>query len=205
MATGRTGYTPPTNASSMLGPSQMADIYAWFDARVDLSVANAAALPSSGNWTGRQAITQDYGLLYWWNGTGWKAVSPSNVRFKGSIVTATALTANTNIAYSTIVEDTAVGWNSTSNSYTIPVAGTYLVLAQVKQSTSVSVGIAVRKNGTNVAYSGSAPATNTGGIQIAHYEVCAAGDTISAIVGANITTASDAPAHNNFLEIVRLA
>lgn len=76
MATGRTGYTPVVNSDPMQGPSQISDVYAWFDARIDLSVPSYSSLPTTGNWKGRRAITEDTGWL-WWNtdgGTGWKRV-----------------------------------------------------------------------------------------------------------------------------------
>lgn len=140
---------------------------------------------------------------YIWNGTAWIAAN-AGVRFTGSIATATALAANTPIKYSTIVEDTASGWSASTGLYTVPFAGTYLFTCQVKQSTSVSVGIAIQKNGATIVYSGSAPASNTGGVSIAWVQQCAAGDTINTIIGAAITTAVDVGA-NNYLSIVKVA
>jgi hypothetical protein len=88
MATGRTGYTPIPNSDPMQGPSQISDVYAWFDARIDLSVANYSSLPTTGNWKGRRAITEDTGWL-WWNsdgGTGWKRiVSGKNPVYPSSV------------------------------------------------------------------------------------------------------------------------
>jgi len=186
----------------------MADIYAWFDARLDLSVANAAALPSTGNWTGRQAITTDYGLLYWWNGTGWKQVSPSSVRFKGSVLNGAAVAVNTNVNYSTIVEDTASGWNATNKNYVIPIPGAYLIIAAMKADTSGPGGdsMALFKNGSKVVQSPNGPSGNFTGLLLTHYEVCAAGDTLAVqFGGVPFTMQDDHPAHNNYFEVVRIA
>lgn len=54
-----TGGTPPTNASTFAVPADMADIYDHFGGQSMFSVANAAALPASGNWLGRQAMAED--------------------------------------------------------------------------------------------------------------------------------------------------
>lgn len=62
--TGRTGYTAPTNASAANFATDLANVYAWFDALVGESKANAAALPSSGNWVGRLITTVDTGAVY---------------------------------------------------------------------------------------------------------------------------------------------
>jgi hypothetical protein len=76
---------------------------------------------------------------------------------------------------------------------------------QLKQSSTANVGIAIQKNGSNLVYSGSAPASVTGGVSISWIEQCAAGDTINTIVGAAMTTAVDTGAHNNFLALAKVA
>lgn len=47
----------------------------WVRDNVDASVANAAALPSTGNWYGRVLRTADDHQLFFWNGTGWTQMS----------------------------------------------------------------------------------------------------------------------------------
>ncbi|MEO2134597.1 hypothetical protein [Microbacterium sp.] len=37
-------------------------------------VATASALPMTGNWVGRRLLAADTGVLYRWNGSGWKAL-----------------------------------------------------------------------------------------------------------------------------------
>jgi len=59
-----TGGTAPTNASSVDVAGDIADVYDHFGAQSKFSVANAAALPASGNWVGRLAMTEDTKWLY---------------------------------------------------------------------------------------------------------------------------------------------
>jgi len=141
---------------------------------------------------------------YFWNGTAW-ILSVGGVRFTGSITTTTNITSNTIIKYSTILEDTASGWSASTGKYTIPFSGEYLIVAQGKQTTTAQFGIAIQKNGTNIVYSPSSAGAVTGGTCLTYLAQCAAGDAITAIVGASITTATDSGASNNFLQIVRVA
>ena len=59
-----TGGTPPTGGSEFEPHEDIAAVYAHFGAESMFSVANAAALPSSGNWLGRTLMTQDTGDVY---------------------------------------------------------------------------------------------------------------------------------------------
>lgn len=59
-----TGGVPPTNASPFAVPADMADIYDHFGDQTMYSVANAAALPASGNWKGRTLMAEDTGAVY---------------------------------------------------------------------------------------------------------------------------------------------
>ena len=134
---------------------------------------------------------------------------PTVTRFKGSILTPTAITHDANINYSTIVEDTAGGWNAAGAYYSIPAVGTYLFASQIKSDTSGTgqASILLRKNGANVAASPNSPSGSFVGINLVHYETCAVADQISvwAHGGANWTTINDSPAQNNYLEIVKIA
>lgn len=208
--TGNTGYTAPTNGSPFQPPADMAAIYKWWDDRVGVSVATASALPTSGNWVGRTIFVADEGnfrVCTALPGT-WSPVSPATVRFKGSILTSTAVAANTNISYTTIVEDTTSGWSATNKNWAAPFAGTYLICVACKTTSAgpgVNSSVAIMKNGTAVAKSSNVPTSGYAGAALTHFETLAAGDTVSAQITTAYTTISDSPAHNNFLEIVRLA
>lgn len=86
-----TGGTPPTNASTFDAANDIADVYAHFGAQAQYSVANAAALPASGNWVGRHLMTEDTDAWYLCTalpGTWSKVTQPATVA--GSTVTPTA-------------------------------------------------------------------------------------------------------------------
>ncbi len=44
------------------------------------------------------------------------------------------------IALSSVVTDTASGWNATANTYTVPVTGTYLIISSVRLTDSLPTG-----------------------------------------------------------------
>jgi hypothetical protein len=54
-----TGATKPTNATSVDVAGDIADVYDHFGDQNKYSRANAAALPASGNWLGRQLMAED--------------------------------------------------------------------------------------------------------------------------------------------------
>lgn len=66
-----TGGTPPTGGSEFKPHEHIAEAYAHFGDAGMFAVANAAALPSSGNWPGRQLMTEDTGIVYQWDGADW--------------------------------------------------------------------------------------------------------------------------------------
>jgi hypothetical protein len=156
--TGRTGYTAPTNTSPMVGPSQMADIYKWFDDRIDLSVATASALPTSGNWAGRRAIVLDRGVLYFHNGTSWApALSKlSHVEYTTNVI---GLTDGTGFSAHNYAIDSA----NTTDAGLVTVAtpdvtlrdpGVHSVswaIAMTAVSTSAGSVLAISLNGTQIA------------------------------------------------------
>ena len=54
-----TGATKPTNATTVDVAGDIADVYDHFGAQGKYSVTNAAALPASNNWVGRQLMAED--------------------------------------------------------------------------------------------------------------------------------------------------
>lgn len=92
---GRTGYTPITNASAMLGPAQITAVYEHFDPLVDGSRLDATGLPSTGNWQGRTLFLEDTKTVAVWNGsawirfdTQWQSYTPTRVSNSGGVLTA---------------------------------------------------------------------------------------------------------------------
>lgn len=92
---GRTGYTPITNASAMLGPEQITAVYEHFDPLVDGSRLDATGLPSTGNWQGRTLFLEDTKTVVVWNGsawirfdTQWQSYTPTRVSNSGGVLTA---------------------------------------------------------------------------------------------------------------------
>lgn len=147
MATGRTGYTAPVNSGTFQPPADMADIYKWFDDRIDLSVATAASLPSTGNWSGRQAVALDTGVLWYWD-TAWKTpqmpqiwVDRANVAVTAgggawsSLATSAWMTESKNVGFAT--------WNGT---IVAPLTGRYRLDSGVYGNNSAI--LAVTKNNT---------------------------------------------------------
>ncbi len=84
-----TGGTPPTNASAFAVPADITAVYDHFGGPTFYHVANAAALPSSGNWAGRQCMTDDTDALYAHNGTAWRLVSQPWTVFTPSLLSGT--------------------------------------------------------------------------------------------------------------------
>jgi hypothetical protein len=158
--TGRTGYTAPTNAQAPEGPAQIEDVYEHFDPLIDGSVANAAALPSTGNFVGRRCHTQDTDTLWictnaggsgTWiilaNGPTARAVRTSQtVAINGS--TFTDLSANAN--WSTSSPGQVVGFAAYSNGWTVPRTGVYAVSYSCIADGSMVTGLTVNKS-TSVA------------------------------------------------------
>mgnify|MGYP001205046780 CR=1 FL=1 len=92
---GRTGYTPITNASAMLGPAQITAVYEHFDPLVDGSRLDATGLPSTGNWQGRTLFLEDTKTVVVWDGaawirfdTQWISYTPTRVNNSGGTLTA---------------------------------------------------------------------------------------------------------------------
>lgn len=130
-------------------------------------------------------------------------------RFKGSILTATALTTGSNINYSTVSEDTYGAWNSTSHYWVVPVAGLYFAAVQFNWGTTApSTGPAIKilggaSNATAEVQSQNAPSIGSGGGFSTYGFVRAnAGDQLSVqLVNSGFTTVSASPADNNFFEL----
>lgn len=64
-----TGGTPPTGASPFRPPEDYKAVYDHFGGPGMFSVANAAALPASGNWPGRTLVARNTGMI-WVNPSG---------------------------------------------------------------------------------------------------------------------------------------
>lgn len=129
-------------------------------------------------------------------------------RFRGSILSATALTTGTNINYSTVSEDTYGGWNSTSHYWVAPAAGLYYATVQFKWGTTTPAsGPAVKilggaSNATGELFSPNAASISAFcGVGTAGFIRANAGDQLSVqLTGAGFTTQADS-ADNNIFEI----
>jgi hypothetical protein len=77
--TGRTGYTAVSNSKVPDFGGDITAVYAHFDALINETRANAAALPISGNWAGRLIGVQDTGAVYWWTGSAWRPTALGTV------------------------------------------------------------------------------------------------------------------------------
>ncbi|QOC24845.1 hypothetical protein IC744_06685 [Microbacterium hominis] len=92
-----TGGTPPTGASPFRPPEDIAAVYDHFGDGSLFAVANAAALPASGNWPGRTLMVQDLNVLYMWTGSQWivaglrpRSLTPSPTFFQMGRTTVTS-------------------------------------------------------------------------------------------------------------------
>lgn len=70
-----TGGDPPIGSSEFNPPLHFDEVYQHFGAPDMFAVANAAALPASGNWPGRTLMTDDTKTLYMWTGSAWIVVN----------------------------------------------------------------------------------------------------------------------------------
>lgn len=139
---GRTGYTPITNASPMLGPDQVTDVYEHFDPLVGESRATAAGLPATGNWLGRQIMAEDTGALYQCTalpGTWRRIWSPGTPFAEAAGSASIAATGTTSIPFP---------------------AGRFTVAPLVEVTVITSGGV------VSVAYLGSPPTTTAVGVRI---------------------------------------
>lgn len=132
-------------------------------------------------------------------------IAASPVYFFGSLLTSTAVSTLVNINLTTIVADTATGWDSTNHRYVFKVAGLYLVNGAVKcNSTATALGLGFIKNGAVFAYapnSASAAFAGAAGSFVAQFAV---NDTIAIAPSTTYTSQSDSPAHNNFMTITQI-
>lgn len=171
MATGRTGYTAPVNGDTFQPPADMAAIYAWFDSRIDFSVSTATALPTTGNFKGKQAITEDTGQLWWFNGTAWVAVGASNPFFTyyktGAFNWSSTETDHT--WDSSPVEGSLAGWTTTDRiTFTCTRGGLWRISGQIASQANAasSANITVYLNGA--AYRRFDGSTGNGGAFTSH-------------------------------------
>lgn len=126
-------------------------------------------------------------------------------RLKASILAATALSTGSNIAYSTITEDSYGGWNATSHFWVVPVAGLYKASLQFKWNGTPPgspPAANILKNGSNALVSANASSTATfAGLSSSGFVRANAGDTIAVqLANAGFTTQVDT-ADNNFLTL----
>ena len=97
-----TGGTPPTNASPFAVPADIAAVYDHFGDAVNFSAATVAALPSSGNWAGRQVyVTADDGI-YRWTGSAWRR--NGNLAAEATRATQFTLSGTANVATAVIFD-----------------------------------------------------------------------------------------------------
>lgn len=170
-----------------------------------IAPGSTAAAFGSGAYVGQYIDDPSLGLLRW-NGTAWLAVVPTlpSVRFKGYLNGGENVTVSTNMAFH-VSEDTNSAWNSSSNYWVCPVAGTYLFIGSIKNNaTGAASSIRFMKNGTTAFASPNFVSQAYGGGSATYYARLAVGNTIAMQSGASYTCQSDAPADNNFLEIVQV-
>lgn len=94
--TGFTGYTGVSNDNTFAPPADITAVYAHFDPLIGETVATAADLPASGNWTGRSIFVADQGRVLVWSGSAWiipsSKVAGISVLAGSQLLTATAAT-----------------------------------------------------------------------------------------------------------------
>lgn len=88
-----------------------------------------------------------------------------------------------------------------SGVYTVPKAGVYRLVAQVKFNTTTNTAFLLKKNGANVAYGYNQASAAFGGAFLDVTIRAAVGDTFTWQVASGITTQNDAPAENTFAYI----
>lgn len=146
-------------------------------------------LPASGKIT-----STNWGLM-----VAYLAFQRNPPRFKGSITSATALTASTPIKFPSIY-DTASGYNVSTGQYTVQYPGTYRIQTQLKWNTAPgsATQLLVVINSTISIISPAASLITEGGPQLACEFVFAAGDVVSFQVDVGFTTIAQSGADNNF-------
>jgi hypothetical protein len=141
---------------------------------------------------------------------GWVSVTPS-ARFKGSITTSTTIASSQKLGISAapfqVTDDPQAGFAASTGLYTCQVGGTYLVMVAIKNNTTgvANQAIIVAKNGATVYLTGNITTSAYGGVQASCYFRLLPGDTVSAAPGTAYVSQSDAPADNNFFELVQVA
>lgn len=132
-------------------------------------------------------------------------LTASPVYFFGSILTSTAISIGAAMNLTTIVADSANGWDATNHWYKFSVAGLYSVSAAVKCNSSATiVGVGFAKNGTSFLSGDNGATAAFTGNACTFTAQFAVGDELFLFPTNNYTTQSDAPAHNNFMTIAQL-
>jgi len=119
---------------------------------------------------------------------------------------AATVTDGSPLIYTDKIVDTVGAYNSTTGVYTVPEAGTYLITASARFSSS-TVNIGIEVNGTEVYLSGSAPAAGDALPNISHQIKLAKGDTLEIVntTGSSRTLSSSGSGIYNNLSITKLA
>lgn len=181
-----------------------AAVLLWGNGRRGTS-AERALLTSSNIRVGQTFTETDTNRIWLRTSGGWLLVWTPPVRFKASV--AGTVSANSNIGFSSIAEDTDSKWNATTRQYEIPVEGEYLLIAGVKTNGSGfgAVGsLRFRKNASTLVSSPNLPSgVGFEGFNLTWSETCAAGDIIALQTTMAWTAQNDSPALSNYLAIVR--
>lgn len=120
-------------------------------------------------------------------------------RFKGVFSGTVTITGTSPIPYP-VVQDTASGWSVGTSKYTIPLAGTYLVINACKWGTSPgSTNVTLYRNGTAAIISPNAPNTTFTGPQMVSAYQFALGDVVWMQIGLTYTTQNDGGDNNYFI------
>lgn len=204
------GIPPVSNPQIIAAPSAAARDAYWGTptteaTRLALQAKGAQTVRTDKGWTEQyyatyNAGTNPQGALP----AGWYQTNGGGISFFGSILTNTALAGTQPIGYSTIVEDTHSAWSASNKRWTCPVGRKYMVTTSIKQTSSASFGLILRKNGEPIAYTGNAQAVSFSGTQIAIPLTLKPGDYIDVTPDSDVTSQSDAPAHNTYLTIASL-
>lgn len=125
-----TGAPVPLGSSPFDVPGDLKDLADHFGGPGMFAVANAAALPTTGNWTGRTLWVQSLGQPREWDGTGWVNPTIMGVYQVTSFATTNGVVANA----STFTLDTANShalastyWQPAAGSLSFVVPGVYLI------------------------------------------------------------------------------
>lgn len=189
----------PTGSDEFDIPGDMQELADHFGAPSMYAVANASALPASGNWEGRILETADTGNVYIWQAGAWallaRTQTGATVRTRTSALSMT--NALTVLDFATSVEANG-DFSYSAGTFTCIRPGRYQVNAQVSTTIAgAAIGWQIRlsKNGAAVCDSFGISSTVAGmSVDLQRTVSLAVGDTVdlrtfaTTGIGVNVST-----------------